>query len=215
VILVRSGHTSWAANGRFVGTKDLDLDRPGIEAAYNTAEQLKLAAPTALLASDLRRAVSTVAALERSTGLSARADVRLRPPTVTACEGLTEEQISARYPAEAAKWLTSRRGARFPGGGESRLEAGTRAADCIIEALAHGSRDEVLVVVTHDVTARAVICKMLNLPDPWWGTFEEISHCAWSTISETKTGWRLIEHNLRQVHTDSRPDVEDEAQTRI
>jgi glucosyl-3-phosphoglycerate phosphatase len=215
VILVRSGQTPWAADGRFAGARDLDINQQGMEAADNTAQQLKMAAPTALLTSDLQRAVSTAVALERCTGLSAFADARLRPPTATTCDGLTYEQMSVRYPDEYGRWSASQRYAQFPGGGESRHEVGIRAVECILEALGRGSRDEVLIVVTHDITARAVICTMIELPDPWWGVFEEMRHCSWSTIGATRTGWRLTEHNLRRSHSDSPPDVEDEIQVRI
>jgi broad specificity phosphatase PhoE len=196
VIFVRSGQTSWATENRFVGTTDLELIQVGHEAAIKTAKNLKSLGPTAILTSSLKRAVSTGTAIARQAQLSIRTDDRLLPPQASALVGLSREQILECYGDISQIRAGAPGKARSAGIGEALHDIAFGATKCIHETLAHGPVDEVLVIVTHDLTARAAICVMLDLPIDLWGTFEEMSYCAWSTIEQGRQGWRLKEHNI-------------------
>jgi broad specificity phosphatase PhoE len=156
--------------------------------------------PTTIITSDLKRATETAAALEHRTGLPALKDGRLRPLSAGSLEGLTPSEIYERYLDEWRTWDEADSETRPPGGGESRWEAGYRASQSILDALAKGTEREVLVVVTHDLTARAAISAMLHLPDPSWDTFEEMPHCAWSTLREGRRSWYIREYNILRLH---------------
>jgi broad specificity phosphatase PhoE len=205
VIFLRSGQTAWGADRRFVGNRDIDLDHQGVLAAHYAAKQLGFIRPTAIITSDLQRATKTAAPLEDRTGLSALKDSRLRPLNAPTLEGLTPLQISQRYPGELQTWEDGGSKAQPPGGGESRWEAGRRATECILEALTTGTQDAVLIVVTHDLTARAAICTMLDFLDSQWGTFEELSYCAWSTLDQGRRGWFIGKYNVQRLHPSNAP----------
>jgi len=200
VIFLRTGQTAGSVSSRYLGSQNLDLNNQGLVAATTAAEQLMLTQPTAILSSGLQRATRTAAALEQRTGLVAHRDIRLRPLDAAALEGLTPSEISERYPEDAQAWQEAHCHNRPPGGGESRSEAGRRAADCILEVFARRTSNGTIVVVTHDLTARAAMCTILDLPDRSWGIFDEIRHCAWSTLREGRQGWFIGEHNISRVH---------------
>ena len=199
VVFLRCGQTARSADSQFLGNQDFDINDEGFAAATKAAEQLMLVQPTVILSSDLQRATRTAAALERRTRLVAHRDIRLRPLTAAALEGLTPSEIIERYPDEYWAWEEARGHSRPPGGGESRWEAGRRAADCILEACVRGTDNDTIVVVTHDLTARAAMCAILDLPERYWGMFEEIRHCAWSTLREGRKGWFIGEHNILRI----------------
>jgi broad specificity phosphatase PhoE len=199
VIFLRPGQTASSANNRFTGNQDISLNGRGLAAADFAAKQLATLRPTTIITSDLKRATETAAALENRTGLQALKDGRLRPLSALSLEGLTASEIYERYPGEWRTWDEADSQARPPGGGESRWEVGYRASQSILDALAKGTEKEVLVVVTHDLTARAALCAMLHLADPSWDTFEEMSHCAWATLREGRRSWYISEYNILRL----------------
>ena len=209
VALVRSGPTAWADEGRFVGSNDLDLTALGLSIAEDTAQQLRLLSPTKIVTSDSRRALTTTAALERSTGLTADRDARLRSPNALAWEGLTCRQISSLYPSQSFAWATSTLDVGQASAVESRKDVCVRATASLTETLEQGSPDELLIVVTHDLTARVLISTMLNLPDSMWSTFGEMDHCSWSLLAEERRSWRLTHHNIRPVSLKTDPNAHD------
>lgn len=109
-------------------------------------------------------------------------------------EGLTREQIVARWPAEHAAWSAGN-GDERPGGGESRTEVADRAVAAVQRALAPVRSGGTLVVTTHGGTTRSVVGRMLGLPVDLWGALGGLSNCHWTVLEEARRGWRLLEHN--------------------
>ena len=54
---------------------------------------------------------------------------------------------------------------------------------------------QVLLVVTHGGSARAMLGRMLDLPVDRWGALGGLANFSWSVLEETPWGWRLAEHN--------------------
>ncbi|MCZ9338535.1 histidine phosphatase family protein, partial [Streptomyces sp. TRM76130] len=104
VILWRHGQTSWNVERRFQGTTDVELTGTGVAQARRAARLLAGLKPDAIVASDLKRASDTAAELAALTGLEVSYDQGLRETYAGVWQGLTHEEIIARYGEEYAAW---------------------------------------------------------------------------------------------------------------
>jgi glucosyl-3-phosphoglycerate phosphatase len=193
-VLWRHGRTAWNAGGLFQGQTDVDLDETGLAHAERAARMLASMNPAALVVSDLRRAVDTAAPLARITGLTPTQDPGLRETYAGAWQGLTMAQIRERFPDQAAAWERGESHAQ-PEGGESRVEVATRTVAALRRGLSGVPEDGTLVAITHGGAARVAICSLLGLPEAVWSAIGVLSNCCWSVLAESRTGWRLVEHN--------------------
>src|SRR5450432_2297017 len=154
-----------------------------------------------MVSSDLMRARHTAGALAELTGLQVPTDRRLREIDVGAWQGLTFDDVAARFPAEAASWRDGGEGRR--GGGETLIEVGVRAVAAVSDALVALDDDATLVVVTHGAAGRAIVACLIGLPTPSWRALGSLANCCWSVLAETATGWRLHEHNAGSLPLDA------------
>ncbi len=195
VVLWRHGRTAWNAEGRFQGQHDVELDSLGHEQAARAASLLAGLPPSAIVCSDLKRAVATAAPLLALTGLSATHDPGLRETHGGAWQGKTGEEIGS---ADREAFVAWRTGSDLPAGGsgERRSEVGRRASAVVRGQAALLQAGQVLVVVTHGGTARATMGTMVGLPVDHWDVFGGLANCSWSVLEEAPSGkWRLAEHN--------------------
>ena len=192
IVLLRHGRTVDNLDGRIQGQLDTPLDEVGRGQAGTVATVLAEARPAVLLTSDLQRARATAVPLELATGLVARPDPRLRELDLGTWQGLTVLEARDRFPGEYDAW---RGGVDVPrGGGETYLQAGTRAVQCLLEALDSVTSGGVLVAVTHGGTARGALCVLLGLEPPQWWRFSGLGNTCWTVLVEHPRGWRLEQH---------------------
>ena len=100
VYLIRHGQTAWNVDGRWQGFEPVPLNSMGLAQARMLASSL-CAPISAIYTSDLQRAVQTAEALAHGRGLTPQTDIRLREFNLGIFQGLTNEEIHARYPQEA------------------------------------------------------------------------------------------------------------------
>jgi broad specificity phosphatase PhoE len=193
VLVWRHGQTAWNAERRFQGQLDIPLDDLGRVQAARAAALLAGFAPSAIVSSDLVRARETAQALADVTGLPINFDSRLREIDVGVWQGLTFDEVSERFPAEAAAWRGGGDGRR--GGGESLVEVGERAVAAVEDALLSLADGGTLVVVTHGAAGRAIVTSMIGLPTPFWRSLGSLANCCWSLLGEGRSGRRLFDHN--------------------
>jgi probable phosphoglycerate mutase len=190
-VLWRHGRTEWNATGRIQGQLDPPLDALGREQAPAAAAVLATLSPSLIVSSDLQRAAMTADALAARTGLPVSHDQRLREIHLGAWQGLTREEVEAKFPDEWASWMSGSDVRR--GGGETYTEVGERGAAAVLEALA--ATDGLVIAVTHGGTARSTIGLLLELdPSSWW-RLGPLGNCRWSVLVDAEQGWRLVEHN--------------------
>jgi broad specificity phosphatase PhoE len=157
--LARHGETDWNAAGRWQGQTDIPLNPRGREQARDIAEGI-----ASVASSDLLRARETADIVAAALGLEVghvHADLRER--RFGSFEGLTREEVAARFPAEWARYLADPGPA--PPGGESRdgllsrlLPAVRSAAERLAPAL---------LVVMHGGAMRALLADHLGaMPRP-------------------------------------------------
>ena len=187
LVLWRHGQTQWNAEGRFQGQSDIPLDAVGEQQADRAARLLAGLRPTAIVSSDLGRAMATAAPLARLTGLTVTTDKDLRERYGGLWEGLTDSEIRARYPADHAVWL--------PPEGESSAAVADRAGAALERIAAGMAPGTLVVVVSHGAAIRLGAARLLGFPEDLWGAVGPLANCAWSILGRRRSRWRLLEHN--------------------
>jgi glucosyl-3-phosphoglycerate phosphatase len=193
VILWRHGQTSWNLERRFQGSTDIGLTDEGVGQARRAARLLASLKPHAIVASDLSRAATTAAELATLTGLDVTPDEGLRETYAGEWQGLTHDEIIARYGEQYAAWKRGEAVRR--GGGELETEVAERAAPVVLRHADKLPDDGTLVVVSHGGTIRTTIGRLLGLESHHWESLGGLSNCCWSVLGEGARGWRLLEHN--------------------
>jgi broad specificity phosphatase PhoE len=194
LVLWRHGVTDWNAGERVQGQTDTPLSDLGREQAAAAAKRLAAFHPTAIFASDLRRAADTAAALAALTDLPVRLDPRLRERHFGEWQGLTITEIATRYPDEYARWRAG--DDDFGCGAEALSDMAKRVGAALREAVDGGSGGPV-VVATHGGAARHGIGELLGWPADVTWSLVGLANCHWSELRLDRVhGWRLRSHNV-------------------
>ncbi|WP_419994876.1 histidine phosphatase family protein [Streptomyces boninensis] len=193
IVLWRHGQTSWNLERRFQGSTDIELTETGVEQARRAARLLASLQPDAIIASDLRRTRATAHELEAVTGLEVTYDSGLRETYAGSWQGLTHDEIIARFGDQYAAWKRGEPVRR--GGGELETEVADRAAPVVLAHTDKLPEKGTLVVVSHGGTIRTTIGRLLGLAPGTWESLGGLSNCCWSVLGEGARGWRLLEHN--------------------
>jgi probable phosphoglycerate mutase len=193
LVLWRHGRTEWNAEGRFQGQLDPPLDQEGRNQAVRAAPHLIAAGlqpdDTVVVSSDLARAAETAATLTALLGVPLKLDERLREHGMGSWEGLTRDEVAARFPDQYADWTAGR--PVVGRGGEEPAAVAERA----LAALADLPATANAVVVTHGGTAGRLLERLLNLGPDHRRVFGPLGNCAWSELVVQGTRWRLMRHN--------------------
>jgi glucosyl-3-phosphoglycerate phosphatase len=194
LILWRHGNTDWNAGDRVQGQLDTPLNERGRRQAATAAKVLAALRPAAIVASDLRRAADTAAALAALTDLPVRLDARLRERYFGDWQGLTIAEIAERYPAEHARWRAGE--PEFGCGAESVDDMAKRVGAALREAV-DAAPGATVVIATHGGAARHGIGEMLGWPPQVTRSLGGLGNCHWSDLHlDAARGWRLRAHNL-------------------
>jgi probable phosphoglycerate mutase len=195
LIVWRHGNTDWNAGHRVQGQTDVALNELGRQQAVDAADLLVRFRPTALVASDLRRAADTAAALAALTGLSVTYDQRLRERAFGPWEGLTMAEVAETRPEEYARWTA---GADVISADVETLDdLGKRVADALQAAADHAAGDSTVVVATHGAAARSGIAQLLGWPREQLRTLRALQNCHWAELTHDEArGWQLGAYNV-------------------
>jgi glucosyl-3-phosphoglycerate phosphatase len=186
-VLWRHGQTIWNVERRFQGQTDIPLDETGEAQAEYAARRLATLRPDAIFSSDLTRAASTAAPLARLTGLTVTLDKDLRERSGGDWEGLTDDEIAERYPAERATWN--------PPNGEPTAAVADRVRAALARIAVTIADGQLAVVVSHGAALRLGMERLLGLPEEAFGALGPLSNCSWSVVAQRRDRWRLLEHN--------------------
>lgn len=187
IVLWRHGQTTYNAEHRFQGQRDVPLNALGRVQAQRAARHLATLGPTQIWSSDLARASATAGYLARLTGLEVSHDKDLRERHGGAWEGLTINEIRDRYPDDLAAWE--------PPGGETAETVADRTS-AALERIADQAEPGSLVVVTgHGASLTWGMSRLLGLDHRVTGG---MGNCCWSLLSRRVGGerWRLLEFNV-------------------
>ena len=151
--LVRHGKSEGNVVRTFHGWTDYPLIELGHQQAREVAEKLKDVPFTRCCASDLQRAWITAGYCLEGRGIAAEACPDLREHNCGDIEGLTWEEMDAKYPlirdGIMTNWMQV-----TPPGGESPREMRQRVRRCINDIIARG---EDTLVVAHNGTLQTIL----------------------------------------------------------
>jgi broad specificity phosphatase PhoE len=150
---VRHGRTEWNAARRFQGQSDIPLSEEGRAQARATAAALTGVPLDALVSSDLSRALDTARAIGADRALEVVPDPRLREFAFGEWEGLTWDQIVARFPVAHDMAFSSVRAYR-PTGGE-RFDEVRERVGAVLDA--YRDRAGTVAFVTHAGALHALL----------------------------------------------------------
>ncbi len=203
VVFWRHGRTEWNLLSRFQGATDVPLDGVGRMQARAAAPSLARMEPTAIVSSDLGRAVDTARELAELTVLPVVEDPALRETDGGQWQGLTRGEIVERDHDLFMSWVAGHD--IRPPGGETRSEVVARVVRAVERHLTGLPDGATLVVVSHGGAIRGAIGGLLGLAPDQWTALGVLSNGAWSVLNQVtlpaepggqpEARWRLEEYN--------------------
>jgi len=164
LILIRHAETANNRDSLVQGQADIPLSPLGEQQAAALGDWLRQTPLHAVIASPLRRALTTAEAVAAGRGLAVETDPALMEMHVGAMEGLSSAAMRATHPEFLRAWGTeSGSTLEMPGGGESLTQVQARAWR-VVERLHHAYPDETVALVSHNFVLGCMLTRALELP---------------------------------------------------
>jgi probable phosphoglycerate mutase len=162
VILVRHGETEWNRVERFRGWADVPLNETGLAQAEATGRRVADEwQPVAIYSSPLSRALKTAAAIAQHFDLPVQAHQGLIDIHHGQWQGLTPDEVRARWPELLQAWHDAPHTVRLPDG-ETLSEVRARGL-AVVHEVAERHAGETVVLVGHTDINRAILLGVLGL----------------------------------------------------
>ena len=159
-VIVRHGETTWGAQARFAGRKDVSLTPRGRRQAAAVAGRIRVLAPVVVLTSPLQRCRNTAQAIAAEVGAPVVVDDRLIDGLLGDWTGFRAAEIEEQWPQEFAQWRSDPDAA--PPGGESFTEIRQRVRPLMTDTLTT-YRGHTVVLVTHAAPSKMILTTALNV----------------------------------------------------
>jgi broad specificity phosphatase PhoE len=193
IILIRHGQTEWNREERFRGRADLPLNKNGLRQAEATAQRVVAEwKPAGVYSSPLGRAVQTGEAVARRFDLKVQTHPGLIDLDFGECQGLSLDEVRARWPETARDWLEAPQRVVFPGG-ESLPIVRVRAMTALREWIS-GHAGDTIVVVGHAVVNWLILLAVLGLPDECYWRLRQ-DNCAINVIETENVDFTIVSLN--------------------
>ncbi len=203
IILVRHGQTAWNEPGeRIRGRSDVPLSEEGLAQAQATARYIAARWPlAAVYSSPLSRAMETARAIAEAQGLRAQPLDGLVDLSFGEWEGLTLDEVKARYPDLWQAWREAPHTVHFPGG-ESLDDVRRRCTETLREVVERHP-GETVALVAHRVVNQVLLCAVLDLGnDHFWHVVQDtcaVNRIEWNgkfysvaLMNDTSHLWRPL-----------------------
>lgn len=161
LFVLRHGETDWSRERRFAGWRDVALSADGRRQGEAAAQALAQALPAAIYASPLERARTTAETIAKPHRLDVRIDPAFKEIGFGRWEGLTREEVGARFPAEHEIWGMAPE--RFTAPGGESLAAVAERVRRGLEELQAEHAGETAILVTHAIITRLIVLQALGL----------------------------------------------------
>ena len=169
LVVIRHGQTAWNAAWRLQGQTDIPLDALGRQQAGRLADALRHEGLTAVVSSDLARALDTARALAGPLGLPVQVEPGLRERHFGMLEGQVRGDIAQRWPELARRWH-AREPDFAPPGAETLTDFNQRCL-AAVRRLAADHAGGAVALVSHggvlDCLYRAATGLALDVPRNW------------------------------------------------
>jgi broad specificity phosphatase PhoE len=189
LFVVRHGETAWSRERRFAGSRDVALEPEGLRQCEAVARALAPQAVAAVYASPLERARASAEVIAKPHRLPVETDPAFGEMAFGEWEGLTREEVAARFPAAYEEWRHAPHLLRIAGG-ETLAQVAERARGAVRE-LAATHTGKTIVLVTHAIVTRLIVLDALGLgPERLWtvdATPAGITEIGWATVHRMNT----------------------------
>jgi broad specificity phosphatase PhoE len=170
-ILIRHGQTEWNQKERFRGWVDIDLDETGIRQAEAAAPRIAQWEVAAIYASPLRRSMATAEIIAQPLGIAVTPLEGIIDMNFGVWQGLSIDEVKRNYPALFKLWRFSPEILEIPQG--DSLEDVRKRAAAAIDDLAARHREATVVLVTHRVVCKVLLCHLLGLDNSHFWQIEQ------------------------------------------
>lgn len=201
LVVVRHGQTAWNAERRFLGRSDIALDETGMQQVERVSRFLKPIPFSEAFSSPLRRATQTAAAILQGRGLPLQLDPRLAELDQGHLEGEKAHILLSQYGEFFAAWQKDPATCRVPGG-ESFSECQARGVEAFTAIARQGHPGTPILIVTHNMLIRAVVCAIRGLPLSRFGDIEQ-DNTAVNLFSHGNDGFEI--HSINQQPSPASP----------
>lgn len=196
LIAVRHGETAWNRVSRIQGHTDIPLNEVGRWQAGRVGQAVAAEGVHAIYSSDLQRAHDTAKAIGHAAGVPVQLDADFRERHFGELEGLTHDEIAARWPDQSVRWK-QRDPAYGPRGGETLLAFHQRCVSALVR-VAQRHPGQTVVVVAHggvlDCFYRAANGVDLSAPRSWTIGNATINRLLHTPQGLTMVGWADDQH---------------------
>ncbi|MGH7366863.1 MAG: histidine phosphatase family protein [Candidatus Rokuibacteriota bacterium] len=196
LLLLRHAETDWNRDRRFQGWRDSPLSATGREQAESAARLLAASPVAAVWSSPLGRARETAAIIAAPHKLAVRAAPAFKEMGFGDWEGLTRDEVQARFPGELQAWAETPHEAAWPGA-ETLAAVRARALGGL-EELREAHRGQTVCLVSHGITSRVLILEALGLGlDRLWSI--QLSSTGISEL-EFRDDWTTLHRMNSLIH---------------
>ncbi len=161
IIFVRHGQTEWNVLGRYQGQTDIALSPLGIEQAETLAAHFPVDKVEAVYSSDLVRAMTTARCVADRFGLTVEPRPELRELNFGDWEGLTYDEIVAKWPDALNNFFQHPDVLEIPHG-ESFPKLRERALDAV-EKIVACHPNQTVAVFAHGAILRTILTAALHM----------------------------------------------------
>jgi len=191
IVLVRHGEAANNAEGRFGGHGPAPLTEVGRKQAEVTAAAVERLEPTAVISSDLVRAVQTAEPIVGRTALTCVYDERFRERSVGVFDNLLFSEAEQRYP-DLWQRMMRRDFAATPPGGETVEQVFQRVSEGLDEVVEQYRGGRVLIV-SHGLAIYHALSHIfgLGVPTREHKVFALVGNCSLSTFKTRAGRWRI------------------------
>jgi alpha-ribazole phosphatase len=161
VYLMRHGEVANDGEKRYNGHIDIDITEKGRGQMHRLAGMLEDKKIAAVYSSDLIRSTKGAAIISDRLGISYTPLPELRERSVGAWEGLTAEEIKARFPEQYAAWRADLLNYRPPGG-ECLIDVSARILP-VFKRLVASHPEQEIAMLLHGGVNRVILADVLRM----------------------------------------------------
>ena len=161
IYLVRHGQTAWNKEEIFRGRTDVPLDETGLKQAELAGEYFKGMEIDAIYSSPLSRALQTAQKIAQFHNLKVQPLDGIIDMSFGNWEGRAHQEIREKDSKTYRQWVEEPHLVRLPGG-ESLDDVRVRAIAALEEVI-RNHPEKTLVLVSHRVICKVLICAILGL----------------------------------------------------
>jgi broad specificity phosphatase PhoE len=203
IVLLRHGATDWNLQGRCQGSSDRRLTEVGLRQAEQIAIQLGNETIHAIYSSSLERARQTAALVSRPHNLPVMIEDDVRELDHGEFEGLTFNEIKAKFSEFLTIWRTAPAELQIPGG-ERLADVAERAWRALSRIAQRHQTDQTVVVVSHNFPILGVVCRVTGTDLNNYRSFH-LDPCGVTRITQHRNGLWEVTHVNSKPYTLPRP----------